>query len=202
MEDLSFKSLAVTGMLIGGAFWALGRSQALDNAERAPSAASQVKRQFKSEGQYRPSIHEFNQDRPAEEQNVRVDDATAQTETLGTNPTPAAQQSAADFAQTRTEISKSLAHGEIDVALDIAERKLEEVVGTPNSDMAYIGYLHEFVMQNAENAETELDVTISALKNSQDPNVKKFIYERFNTYAPELLDRLDSELDAAAITID
>ncbi len=199
MEDLSLKSLAVTGMLIGGGFWALGRSQAIGNAERSPTASSQAKRSFKINTQetYRPSISEFSQERPVEEQNVRVDPATT-----GTEPVAQANAATVDFANTRSEITKNLAHGDIDNALDIAERKLEEVINSSSTDMAYIGYLHEFVMQNAEDAETELSVTVSALRSSQDPNVRKFIYDKFNTYAPELVERLDGELDSIGASIE
>lgn len=209
MEDNSFKSLAVIGMCLGFAAWLFtGKAP---TASRAPSAASvEVQARVKSEASYVPSIPTTDE-RDSEVSVSVTNDAAAPT---APNNEAGAEikdgeavavsnenSSASEYSATRNEIAKILAQGDVEAALEVAEKKLEETVQVQNPEIAYVGYLHEFIMENSDDPDTEVNVTISAMKGTQDRNVRKFIYDKFQSYSPQLVEDLDRELDSAGISV-
>jgi hypothetical protein len=194
MEDFSFKSLALTGVLLGFVVWALTGKSSSD-ASRSPTESDRQVAKISNKAEYRPEI-------PAdggrdEEVSNRVDENTSKiivdTDSAKENA-KVVQVTNSEFAKTRQEIATMLAQGEEERAVKVAEEKLEESVKVPNPEIAYVGYLHEFIMQNSEDDEVELDATITAMRGTQDLNVRKFIFEKFQTYSPQLVDRLEKEM--------
>src|SRR4051812_18319581 len=113
MEDLSFKSLAIAGMLLGIGVWMLGPKK---EAERSLSAASQRATRLvgNTEGKvYQPNINSFAHTRDGDDKQLNlINDAAA---TTGPSPVQGASESS-EFAQTRLEITRNLVHGDLDEA--------------------------------------------------------------------------------------
>lgn len=195
--DLSFKSLATVGIVIGGIAWFVDDSTPAD-ASRKPTAAFKDSRTFKKEA-YKPQLDSFSQER---EEVVVESDQAPQATVAEEVAQEEARPAAPNFETVRLEITQHLAQGDVDTAVNFAEKKLEESLQSNSSEMSSIGYLHEFILQHTDDPEEKLNVTVNALKGSQDANVRRFIYERFQNAAPAMMEDLDGELDAAGITVE
>jgi hypothetical protein len=196
--DLSVKSLATAGVFIGCLAWFLDDSTP-KNASRKPSASFKDSRSFKKTA-YKPKLDEFSAQR--EEEVVTQDDLQEGVSAVHEVATEEARPSGVSFENLRLEITQHLSQGDVDSAVNYAEKKLEESLASSSSEMSSIGYLHEFIMQHVDDPEEKINVTMSALKGTQDANVRRYIYERFQRNSPDMMEELDGELDAASILVE
>jgi hypothetical protein len=185
-------------MLIGFAFWLFSPTKSSSSSERNPNAQGTAQEVVAAKGKrelYIPNIP-TNQLRSDEEEVQRVEDVAE-----GVAPQEASLDINADFENTRLEITRNLANGDLDMALNVAQAKLLE--RSQNSqEVNYIAYLHDFILQNSDNPDQSFSATISALRASNNQNVKKFLYDRYVAYAPDLAYDLDRELQQVGVVIE
>jgi len=207
--DLSFKSLATVGILLGGLGWFFDDS-APTKASRKPTASEKSARKVKAVP-YQPSLEKLDAERSEEiatEVNVVQDevivegDSADEAISVDANDASAVAVENRDFENIRREITQHLTDGNVDSAIDFAERKLEETLKDTAAEDNSISYLHEFIMQHADNPDDELDVTLTALKGAQNANVRRHIYDKFQNHAPNMLEDLNRELDAAGVSLE
>lgn len=204
--DLSFKSLATVGILVGGLGWFFDDS-APTKASRKPTASSKSTKRVKAVP-YQPSLERLDSERAEEtEVNVVQDEIIVESnndEIVSVDASDEAVVSVEnrDFENIRREITQHLTEGNVDGAIDFAERKLEETLKDSAAEDNSISYLHEFIMQHADNPDEELDVTLTALKGAQNANVRRFIYDKFQNHAPGMVEDLNRELDAAGVFVE
>ncbi len=207
--DLSFKSLATVGILLGGLGWFFDDS-APTKTSRKPTASEKSARKVKTTP-YQPSLEKLDTERAEEivpEVNVVQDEiiieesAADAAVSVNTGEGRDLEAEGRDFENIRREITQHLTDGNVDTAIDFAERKLEETLKDSNAEGNSISYLHEFIMQHSDSPDDELEVTLTALKGAQNASIKRHIYDKFQNHAPNMLEDLNRELDAAGVSLE
>lgn len=204
--DLSFKSLATIGILLGALGWFFDDSTPSE-ASRKPTAIGKGSRNFRKAEAYKPNLNVLNTTRAAEAEVNVVNDGDAQADEIileeQAHPVNEARAvDTSDFENIRREITQHLTEGNVDSALDFAEKKLEETLKQADTGDNSVSYLHEFIMEHADNPDHEMDVTLTALKGTQNASVRRSILDKFQNHSPNMVDDLNRELDAAGVIVE
>lgn len=171
------------------------RASFLKNPERNPTAEeNHVERVTlqKIKTEYRPNLAVFENKRAQASLNV-VEDRSEEN-----SPREVVRES--NFEATRNELTKFMAEGRTDEALDLARKRLEENVPSSN-EMVYMGFLHDFIMQNTHDPEEQYSLTYSSIKNAQDKNIRKQFIQKFAVYQPEMAEDLKREIQSSGLSI-
>ena len=183
--------MALAGMIIGASFWWLGSGSAGDNtaADREPTATKSARNTFKVAPSYRPSLPTAS--------DSRADEAAGPVTVVEDS---VVAQPATELTSVRQEIAKQLVNGDMDQALELAKNRLAERAGSSN-EPDFIGYLQEFIFQNSQDQVEDMNVTLAAMRSAQNPHVRRYLYDKFNSFRPQLSEEFNGALVDSGITI-
>lgn len=208
-QDITLKNLLIVAFLILGLFsWTkidfsfsferVKKLQSPLSFERSPTAlknkVQKVVVQKNSNFEYKPDLNVFDSKRledPGQNaQEIQRQDAMAPSEPAKVN----------EFETTRNEITVLMAAGKSEEALELARTRFEEKI-INSSEVAYMGYLQDFIMQSTHDPEEQYSLTYSSIKSAQDENVRKQLVQKFSIYQPDLAEEMKHEIKAAGISI-
>lgn len=199
--DLSFRSMATLGMIIGGLAWFVDSPSESQMADRFPNASE--RKATRVSRSYKPNLDQVGlSQREVEAEGVQIKndeeviDSVVETNMRQEEARPADSEA---FEKIRLEISQQLSEGNVDSAIDFAEKKLEETLGSESAEASSIEYLHDFILQHVDDPADKVNVTVTAMKGVQDESLKQVIFEKFQNTTPQLIEELESELDAEGI---
>ena len=199
--DLSFRSMATLGIIIGGLAWFMDSPGESKLASREPNASE--RKATRVNKSYKPDIaHAGVGAREEDLSNVNIkNDEEVIDASVGANVDQESARPADSeiFEKIRLEISQQLSEGNVDTALDFAEKKLAETLNSGSEEASSIEYLHDFILQHVDDPGDKVNVTVTAMKALQDENLKRVIFEKFQNTAPHLIDDLEGELEAEGI---
>lgn len=208
-QDITFKNLVIVALLVLGLFswtkidfsFSLEKVQKFQSPlsfERNPTAIKNKVQKIivkkNSHIEYKPDLKVFDtklvEERLPQITEVRRADAEAPSEALKVS----------DFETTRNEITVLMAAGKPEEAMELARTRFDENI-TSSSEVAYMGYLQDFIMQSMHDPEEQYSLIYSSVKNAQDQNVRKQLVQKFSIYQPELAEEMRQEIKAAGISI-
>ncbi|MEZ4814753.1 MAG: hypothetical protein R3A80_06040 [Bdellovibrionota bacterium] len=199
--DFSFKSLATIGIMVGAVAWFFEEPAPKKANSRKPTAIGRA-----SSGNvevYKPSVKQLMGTRRNQEAELNTEIVVEDDQIdIAEGAEPAVVEGRPAFEKYQEEIKGYLVDGNVDIAIDFAERKLEETLKSPNMEISSVGYLHEFIMQHVDDPDEELNVTVAALKGAPSPSVRRYLYDRFQNHSPNMMEDLDRELDAVGVSVD
>ncbi|MEI7440082.1 MAG: hypothetical protein WCK43_00435 [bacterium] len=207
-HDITLKNLSIIALMVTGFFlwmkvdFSFSYSKGFDyrasfvkNLERNPTAEDthvETVTLQKIKTEYRPNLEVFENKRAQASLNV-VEDRSEKN-----SPHEVVRES--NFEATRNEITKFMTEGRTDEALELARKRLEENVPSSN-EMVYMGFLHDFIMQNTHDPEEQYSLTYSSIKNAQDKNIRKQFIQKFAVYQPEMAEDMKREIQSSGLSI-
>ena len=203
-HDITLKNLSIIGLIVAGFFlwmkvdFSFSYSKEFNDRgsfQRNPTAEdNHVERvslqKFKPE--YKPNLKVFESKGTKSSLNV-IEDHSEEN-----SPHEVMRES--HFETTRNEITKFMAEGRTDEALELARKRLEENVPS-TSEMVYMGFLHDFIMQNTHDPEEQYSLTYSSIKNAQDKNIRKQFFQKFSVYQPEMAENMKQEIQSSGLLL-
>lgn len=190
-QDNSVRNMALLGVLIGAFFWWLGKDAVTTNPDREPTASEVSKQTFRARENYKPTLPVIQKSEIANElpANQVIDDSVVEVK-------PAQEE----FVSLQADLKKKLDDGLLEEVLEVAKYKLNEKVSSTN-EIGFISYLQQVILNNSEDREDSMDITVAAMKSAKDPHVRRALYDQFTQLRPEQIGDFNQELSENEISV-